>query len=173
VISQYKYSSLAWTFVSAYLRLNNLEISHLNARGREIRNLELDADGTLRLAASANTAHAATEATHHSAALLIVTTHTGQTELGAHEEFFATAELLDLPYDGACFGRVVHRADVGAEFRRVGVFRDGDRDLDVVGCRAALELCFCLMILSVLQGLSVESQEKTYLEHVLDSATRV
>jgi hypothetical protein len=94
--------------VQAYLWLNNLEISHLNARSREVRNLKLDADGTLRLAASANTAHAATETTHHSTSLLIVTAHTGQTELGAHEELLATTELLDLPYDRTGFGRVVH-----------------------------------------------------------------
>jgi len=94
--------------VSAHLGLNNLEIPHLDAGGREVRNLELDADGTLGLAASANTAHAATEATHHSAALLIVTAHTGQTEFGAHEEFLATTELLDLPYDGARFRSIVH-----------------------------------------------------------------
>jgi hypothetical protein len=95
-------------FMPTHLWLNNLEISHLNARSREVRNLKLDADGTLRFAASANTAHAATETTHHSAALLIVTAHTGQTELGAHKEFLATTELLDLPYDGAGFRRVVH-----------------------------------------------------------------
>ena len=112
--------------MSAYLWLDDLEISHLNARGREVRNLELDADGTLRFSASADTAHAATKATHHSATLLIVAANTGKTELCAHEEFLATAELLDLPYDGACFGSVVHRADVGAEFGRVGVFGDGD-----------------------------------------------
>lgn len=94
--------------MSAYLGLNNLEISHLNARGREVRNLELDADGTLRLAASTDTAHAATKATHHSTALLIVAANTGKTELSAHEELLATTELLDLPHDGACFRRVVH-----------------------------------------------------------------
>jgi len=92
----------------AYLWLNNLEISHLNARGREVRDLKLDADGALRFAASADTAHAATETSHHSTALLVITTYTWQTELGAHEELFATAELLDLPYDRACFGCVVH-----------------------------------------------------------------
>lgn len=112
--------------MSAYLWLDDLEISHLNARGREVRNLELDADGTLRFAASADTAHAATKATHHSATLLIVAANTRKTKLCAHEELLATAELLDFPYDGARFGRVVHRADVGAEFGRVGVFGNGD-----------------------------------------------
>jgi hypothetical protein len=108
VSSQYQYPSLVCKSVSAYLWLNNLEIPHLNARSREVGNLKLDADGTLRFAASADTAHAATETTHHSTALLIVAAHTGQTELGAHEELLATTELLDLPYDGARFGRVVH-----------------------------------------------------------------
>lgn len=40
-------------------------------------------------------------------------------------------------------------ADVCAEFGRVGVFGDGDGDLDVVGCAAAFELGFCLECVSV------------------------
>jgi hypothetical protein len=94
--------------VLAYLWLNNLEIPDLNAGSREVRDLELHTDGALCFAASADAAHAATKATHHSASLLVVTTHTGQAELGAHEELFATTELLDLPYDGARFRRVVY-----------------------------------------------------------------
>ena len=117
-----------------HLRLNNLEVPNLDSRCREVRNLELDADGSLGLSAASNTTHASAEPSHHSTSLLVVASHAGQTELGAHEELFAATELLDLPHDGACFGCVVHRADVGAEFGRVGVFGDGDGDLDVVGC---------------------------------------
>jgi hypothetical protein len=81
----------------------------LNARRREVRNFKLHADGTFRFATcSTDTAHAAAETTHHSTALLIVTSHTGQTELGTHEEFLAATELLDLPDDRAGFGRVVY-----------------------------------------------------------------
>lgn len=38
----------------------------------------------------------------------------------------------------------MHGADVGAEARGVGVFGDGDGDLDVIGCAAAFKLGFCL-----------------------------
>lgn len=108
------------------LRLNNLEVPNLNTRRREIRNLELDADGSLGLSTASNTTHATSEPTHHSTSLFVVASHAGQTELGTHQELFAATELLDLPHYRACFGRVVHRADVGAEFGRVGVFGDGD-----------------------------------------------
>ena len=72
--------------------------------------------------------------------MLVVAFDRGEAQLGAHEELLAAAELLDLPDDGAFLGRVVHAADVGAEARRVGVFGDGDEDLDVVGRGAAFEL---------------------------------
>ena len=60
------------------LRLNNLEVPNLNTRRREIRNLELDADGSLGLSATSDATHAATEASHHSTTLLIVASHAGQ-----------------------------------------------------------------------------------------------
>lgn len=72
--------------------------------------------------------------------MLVVALDGRQAELGAHEELLAAAELLDLPDDGALLGRIVHRADVGAEAGGVGVLGDGHEDLDVVGCGAAFEL---------------------------------
>ena len=72
--------------------------------------------------------------------MLVVAFHRRETQLRAHEELLAAAELFDLPDDGAFLGRVVHAADVGAEARRVGVFGHGHEDLDVVGCGAAFEL---------------------------------
>ncbi len=72
--------------------------------------------------------------------MLVIAPDAGQTQLGAHEELLAAAELLDLPDDGALLGRVVNRADVGAEARRVGVVGDGNDNLDVVGGATALEL---------------------------------
>jgi len=38
----------------------------------------------------------------------------------------------------------VHGTDIGAETRGVCVFGNGDENLDVVGCAAALELGFGL-----------------------------
>lgn len=57
-----------------------------------------------------------------------------------HEELLAAGELLDPPHERRLFRYVVDRADARAEFGRVGVVRDRDEDLDVVGGRAALEL---------------------------------
>jgi hypothetical protein len=122
-----------------HLRLYDLEIANLYPARREVRNLELDLDGSLGLAA-ADAAHAAAEAAHHAAALVVVAPDGRQAELGAHEELLGAAELLDLPDDGRRLRRVVHGADVGPEAGRVGVVRDGDDDGDVVGRRPALEL---------------------------------
>ena len=72
--------------------------------------------------------------------MLVIAFDRGQPQLGAHQEFLATAKLLDLPDDGRLFRRIVHGADVGAEAGRVGVLGDGDQDLDVVGGGTAFEL---------------------------------
>ena len=127
----------------AHLRFDDLEVAHLDPARGEIGYLEFDADRALALASSAQAgdpAHAAPEAARHAASVLVVAFDRGEAQLGAHEELLAAAELLDLPDDGAFLWRVVHAADVGAEARRVGVFGDGDEDLDVVGRGAAFEL---------------------------------
>ena len=43
----------------------------------------------------------------------------------------------------------MYAADVSSEARGVGVFRDGDKDLDVVGGGSALELRSCLRFVGV------------------------
>ena len=60
-----------------YLWFGDLQISHLDAAGREIGDLELDVDGTFRLAYAAGSAHAASEPTGHTAAALVVTLDRG------------------------------------------------------------------------------------------------
>lgn len=117
-----------------HLRLNDLQISHLNTRRGKVRNFKLHADGSLGLSATADTTHAAAEASHHTTSLLVVAAHTWQAQLCTHEKLLAASELLDLPHDGARLGRVVHGTDVCAELGCVGVFGHGDRDLHVV-CR--------------------------------------
>ncbi len=126
---------------TTHLRLDYFQIPHLDPACREIGYLELDADRPLPSLRSAQPPHAAPEPAGHAAAVLVIALHGGQAQLGAHEEFLAPAELLDLPDYGGLLGGVVHGADVGAEARGVGVFGDGDEDLDVVGCGAAFELC--------------------------------
>jgi len=130
---------------TTYLRFNYFQIPHLDPTCREIRYLKLHTDRPLPLRSTPNPAHTSTKPTRHPATVLIVTFYRGETQLGAHQELLGAAELLDLPDDGGLFGRVVHGADICAEPWRVGVFGNGDQDLDVVGCAAALELCFCLV----------------------------
>lgn len=55
-----------------YLRFGDLQISHLDATGREIGDLELDVDGPFRFAYASGSAHAASEPTGHTAAALVV-----------------------------------------------------------------------------------------------------
>ncbi len=59
---------------------------HLNPRGGEVGNLKLDTDGRL--------------------ALVKISDHAGQTEVGFHEIFFPTREGLDCPDDGILLGRI-------------------------------------------------------------------
>ena len=59
---------------------------HLNPRGGEVGNLKLDTDGRL--------------------ALVEISDHAGQTEVGFHEIFLPTREGLDCPDDGILFGRI-------------------------------------------------------------------
>lgn len=131
----------------AHLRFSNLQIPHLDPTSREIRNLKLDVDRPLGLAVVCS-AHAPSKATGHATAEFVVALDGGETQLGAHEELLAAAELLDFPDNGGLLGGVVHCADVGAEAGGVGVVGDGDNDFDVVGCAAAFELGFGLEAVS-------------------------
>lgn len=129
-----------------YLWLNDLQIPHLNATRGEIGNLKLDVDRPLAFTRARHATHASSEPTRHAAAVLVITLDAGQAKFRAHQELFGAAELLDLPDDGGLLRRIVHRANVGAEPRRVGVFGDGDKDLDVVRGAPAFELCFSLVV---------------------------
>lgn len=123
-----------------YLGFCDLQITDLDSAGCEVGDLELDLDRPLAGLGTTDTAHAAAKTTRHATARLVVTSHAGQAQLGAHEKLLVAAKLLDLPDDGALLGGVVDGADVGAEARGVGIVGDGDDDLDVVGGGAALEL---------------------------------
>ena len=72
--------------------------------------------------------------------MFIVAFHGWQTQLSAHEEFFTSTELLDLPCYGTLFGRIMDAANVGAEAGRVRVLGHWNQDLDIVGRGAAFEL---------------------------------
>lgn len=99
----------------AYLWLRNLQVSHLDSAGCEVRNLEFDIDRSLALAGLSCTAHATAITASHATAVLVVALDGGQAELSAHQELFPAAELLDLPDDGRLLRRIVHCADVGTE----------------------------------------------------------
>lgn len=126
-----------------HLGLYDLQIPHLNAARREIGYLELDADWSLPLS-PLRASHAAAEPTRHATAMLVIALDRRQIQFGPHQELLAAAELLDLPHDGGFLRRVVHGSDICAEAGRVGVFRDGDEDFDVVSRGAAFELGSCL-----------------------------
>src|SRR5271170_4524182 len=83
-----------------YLRLNNLQIPHLNPTRREIRNLELHTNRPLR-ALPSNTSHTPTKSTSHTTAVLIITLHTGQSQLRTHQKLLVTTKLLNFPHNCA------------------------------------------------------------------------
>lgn len=112
----------AWgrTFLS-----DDLEVAHLDARHREVRDLKLDANGRLLLG-------------------LVVGLHAGQRKLGAQHVLLATGHRLDLPEQRLLLGRVRRFADRRAHSRGGGVGVHGQLDLDRVGARALLELALGL-----------------------------
>jgi hypothetical protein len=71
----------------------------LDTARRKVRNFEFDIDRALALGCLARTTHATSKASGHTAAVLIVTFDGWQAEFCAHEELFATTELLNLPND--------------------------------------------------------------------------
>jgi hypothetical protein len=72
----------------------------LDTARRKVRNFEFDIDRALALGCLARTTHAASKASSHTAAMLIVTFDRWQAEFCTHEEFFTATELLNLPNDG-------------------------------------------------------------------------
>ncbi len=66
--------------------LLRIKSRHLNPRGGEVGNLKLDTDGRL--------------------ALVEISDHAGQTEVGFHEIFLTTREGLDCPDDGVLLRRI-------------------------------------------------------------------
>jgi len=56
-----------------------------------------------------------------------------KTEMGAHEIFLATLELIDGPEKTIFLGSIFDTSDGSFEFGSVGVFRDRDHDADLVG----------------------------------------
>lgn len=98
-----------------HLRLNDLQVPDLDATRREIRDFELDIDGSLALGCLARTTHAAPKPSCHAAAMLVVAFDRWQAKLGSHQVFFAAAKLLDLPNDRRLLGRIMHRSNVRPE----------------------------------------------------------
>jgi len=135
---------VGWLVDWTYLRLGDLQVPHLDTTGGEVGDLELDIDGSLRLANGASAAHAAPKSTCHTPASLVISLDGRQTQLRPHKELLTAAELFNLPDDSGLFWGIVHGTDVGAEPGRVCVFGNGDDDFDVIGGAAAFELCFGL-----------------------------
>lgn len=127
-----------------YLGLNNLQIPHLNPRSGKVGNFEFDSNRSFAFATSPDSSHASSKPTHHASTTLFVALDRRKTEFGAHEEFFAAAELFDLPHNGRGFGGVVDGSDVCAKAGSVRVVGDGDGDFHVVCGGASFELCFGL-----------------------------
>lgn len=125
---------------STNLRFYDLQVPHLDPTRREIRYFELHTDRPLALTSLSSATHAASKPSSHAASVLIIPFYGRQAKLCAHEEFFTSAELLDLPYYGALLGRVMYAADIGAKAWGVSVFGDGHENFDVVGRGAAFEL---------------------------------
>jgi hypothetical protein len=126
-----------------YLGLNDLQISHLDSTGCEIRNLELDVDRTLSLA-SLGTSHAPSKPTSHTSSAFVIALDRWQAKLGAHQKLLAAAKLLDFPDNSRLLWRVVHRSNVCSETGRIRVFWHWHQNLYVVGCASALKLGSCL-----------------------------
>lgn len=104
--------------------LDDLQVTHLDPRSREIRNLELDLYGRL--------------------SFQILAFNTWKTKVGSHQVFLAARERLDAPDDGTLLRGVLDVTDGRLELRRVGVSRHWDYDLNVVGRGPTLELGFGL-----------------------------
>lgn len=126
-----------------HLGFDYLEVAHLDATRREVRNLELDADWPLPFARLCAT-HASPESSRHAAPVLIVAFHRGQSQFRPHEELFTPSELLDFPDDGRLLRCVVNGSNAGSETRRVRIFGHRNKDLDVVCRRSSLKLRSCL-----------------------------
>jgi hypothetical protein len=93
--------------------------------------------------------------------------HTRQAKVSSHHQVLATGQLLDPPHERRLFRNIVHGPDCGAELGRVGVFRDGDVDLDVVGGRTALELRLDLCVAKAVRtgaGSRKKKEERTRIE---------
>jgi hypothetical protein len=70
----------------------------LDTTSGEVGNFKLDVDGPLGFALP-GAAHAASEASGHASAVLVIALDGRQAEFGAHEELLPSTELLDLPDD--------------------------------------------------------------------------
>lgn len=138
--------------VQTYLGFYNLQIPHLNAAGGKVWDFELDTDWSFAFS-SLRAAHAASEPTCHAAAMLVIALDARKPEFCAHEEFFTPTELFDLPDYGGLFRGVLYGTDVRSEAWGIGVFGNRHKDFNIVGCRAALELCACLSSILLDPGL--------------------
>lgn len=108
-----------------HLRFNDLQVSDLDTTRGEVGYLKLDVDRAFALSLSYAT-HTTSKSTSHAASMFIITLDGRKAEFGAHEEFFPSTELLDLPNDSRLFRRIVDGANIRPETRGVRIF--GHRD---------------------------------------------
>lgn len=129
----------------------------------DVRNLELDGDGCPLVGflcafwSPAHQQHALFDKGCTSPGR--TSSHTRQAKVSSHHQVLATGQLLDPPHERRLFRNIVHGPDCGAELGRVGVFGDGDVDLDVVSGRPALELRLDLCVAQALGSEAGSSEE--------------
>ena len=93
---------------------DDLEVTNLHARNSEVRYLKLDLDGNATVLLS------------------LFCFNRGEPELGPHQEFLASSELLDTPNHRVRIWHILHCANVGFEDGRVNIRWNWHNDLDVV-----------------------------------------
>ncbi len=106
--------------------LNDFEVPHLDTRDCEVRDFELDLDGSAGVLLS------------------LIAFDRRKTELSSHQEFFASWELLYAPDHGVLIGHILDSADVALEHWRVNIRGNRNKYFYVVCNALALELSFSL-----------------------------
>ena len=114
---------------------DNLEVAHLNAAHREVRNFELDLNDRVFGAKLDSPTNLDGRFSFH-----FVGFDRGQTERGAHQKLLSARKTLHLPGDDRLFGQPLAIARRCAEFGRIGVARHRNQNLHIVRRRASLEL---------------------------------
>src|SRR2546423_14731418 len=108
---------------STYFGLDDLQIPNLYPARREVGDLELNANRSLRFPFTPYPSHASAKAASHATTMLIIAFDTWQSQLGSHKKLLAATELLDLPDNGRLLWCVMHGTDICSESRCVSIIR--------------------------------------------------